>query len=210
MRAASCGKLEVVQYLVEVANATIDFTHKETGSTALMMAAEKNQSQVVEYLLNRGADLKLENADGKTAHIIAIERRMNCGDVIRVIERFVVAHQHTPAVPSRLHLPSRTVASGSSSVSNSSSPGGAGISPAMSIWQASGAHPMASFQSVQSRSFSSAPSARSTTSAISANLVQQYLGAARKGNVAEVQNILEAYPIDVDVTDGLSRVSSWI
>jgi hypothetical protein len=64
--AALKGQLEVAQYLVGQPNIAIDARDK-VGSTPLMLAAGAGQVDVVKLLLDKGADYKLQNNDGKSA-----------------------------------------------------------------------------------------------------------------------------------------------
>ncbi|XP_036278001.2 mitogen-activated protein kinase kinase kinase 19 [Pipistrellus kuhlii] len=49
----------------------LDFQHPKTGNTPLITAAEENLTEVVEFLLERGADITLCNYDNRTAVHVA-------------------------------------------------------------------------------------------------------------------------------------------
>ncbi|TMW55107.1 hypothetical protein Poli38472_013869 [Pythium oligandrum] len=65
--ACYCEKsnLQVVKLLVD---AGLDINHQDAqGYTPMMVAAKKNQTEVIDYLRGRGADLKVKNQFGENA-----------------------------------------------------------------------------------------------------------------------------------------------
>ncbi len=61
MRAASAGKMEMVKFLIEDANAGVDIVNVTDGNTALLYAVDKNHHEIVEYLLEHGANIQHRN-----------------------------------------------------------------------------------------------------------------------------------------------------
>ena len=62
MRAASAGKKDMVKFLIEQANASVDIVNATDGNTALLYAVDKNHHEIVEYLLEQGANIQHRNA----------------------------------------------------------------------------------------------------------------------------------------------------
>ena len=67
--ACAKGHLEVAQFLV--ANGAIVDSLSVGNTTPLMMAVQSGNEQLVKFLLDKGADLQLKNANGLTAIDIA-------------------------------------------------------------------------------------------------------------------------------------------
>ena len=67
--ACAKGHLEVAQFLV--ANGAIVDSLSAGNTTPLMMAVQSGNEQLVKFLLDKGADLQLKNANGLTAIDIA-------------------------------------------------------------------------------------------------------------------------------------------
>ncbi len=172
MRAATTGKRDVIMYLVEKANATIDLVHPATGNTALLFAAEKNHSAVVEYLLQKGANYYHCNHDGKTAFDLAMQRQINCGDVLNVLQRYRAASV-APSPPTRM----------SSSIQ---------YTPQI-------------YSSYSTNPLNSTIPSLVVNQNSNTNLMQQFIGAARRGNIEDVRKMLPAIT-SIDETDPITKV----
>lgn len=72
MRAAQNGWLKILREIVEDEKYPIDQRDKN-GQTALMMAAHFGQADAVEYLLDTGADVMLQDQEGFDAYRRALE-----------------------------------------------------------------------------------------------------------------------------------------
>eukprot|EP01063_Lacrimia_lanifica_P038812 TRINITY_DN834_c0_g1_i2.p1 TRINITY_DN834_c0_g1~~TRINITY_DN834_c0_g1_i2.p1 ORF type:complete len:417 (+),score=97.05 TRINITY_DN834_c0_g1_i2:39-1289(+) len=68
--AAHHGKVDVMGYLLRTQKASAD-RQDEFGATALMAAAEENQTDAVRYLLSAGAYVNLVNRRGESALLLA-------------------------------------------------------------------------------------------------------------------------------------------
>ncbi len=73
---ARTGGLDYVKKLVEERGVPVDDADGY-GNTALMLAAEKGDTGIVEYLLSRGADSALKNSSGRTAMDLAQRARQD-------------------------------------------------------------------------------------------------------------------------------------
>lgn len=67
---ASTGNLQLVKYLVVTMGATVDDT-THNGRTALMEAALAGRLDVCMFLVDHGADINLEDHDGRDAQLLA-------------------------------------------------------------------------------------------------------------------------------------------
>jgi ankyrin repeat protein len=65
--AAAAGHLEIVKYLVEQRHVPLNALERPFGATPLFVAASFFQLDVVRYLMARGADPTMPNAQGETA-----------------------------------------------------------------------------------------------------------------------------------------------
>ena len=65
------GKLEQVKTLIEKEGVDINAKESETGATALMGASGYGELEVVQYLINKGADINAKNDNGGTALMVA-------------------------------------------------------------------------------------------------------------------------------------------
>jgi ankyrin repeat protein len=80
--AAGENKLELLNYLLEKCKITIEDkeydpeTQKETGWTALQWAASKGNNEIIEFLLNKGANINANHTETKSTPLIyAIENK---------------------------------------------------------------------------------------------------------------------------------------
>ena len=85
--AAHAGSIEVVKYLVEIAQCTIDKVNDDSigqpGCTALHGAAMNGHTEIVRYLLEQGADKDKRNGSGWPPLHIAVQARNV--DVVKVL-----------------------------------------------------------------------------------------------------------------------------
>eukprot|EP00357_Protocruzia_adherens_P034959 CAMPEP_0115009136 /NCGR_PEP_ID=MMETSP0216-20121206/22406_1 /TAXON_ID=223996 /ORGANISM="Protocruzia adherens, Strain Boccale" /LENGTH=148 /DNA_ID=CAMNT_0002376833 /DNA_START=708 /DNA_END=1154 /DNA_ORIENTATION=- len=81
--AASAGNLEAVQYLVETCGVPLD-PLTNGGETPLMKAVFFGRKNVFQYLVSRGCDLTIKNADDQ--HVLDIARLMADQDIITFLE----------------------------------------------------------------------------------------------------------------------------
>ncbi len=65
--AAAAGHLEIVKYLVEQRNVPLNSLERPFGATPLFVAARFSRRDVVLYLMEKGADPTIANAQGETA-----------------------------------------------------------------------------------------------------------------------------------------------
>jgi ankyrin repeat protein len=65
--AAAAGHLEIVTYLVEQRNVPLNSLERPFGATPLFVAARFLRLEVVRYLMGKGADPNMANAQGETA-----------------------------------------------------------------------------------------------------------------------------------------------
>ena len=64
----------MVKYLIEDEKLNIDLVDNNHKNSILMCAVESNRLEIVEYLLEQGADIHIVNTDGKTALDLACEQ----------------------------------------------------------------------------------------------------------------------------------------
>ena len=69
--AAIYGDVKKVDYLLKYHNLPVDFQNKY-GETLLMIAAQRGRHNVIEYLLDRGADINRKNNAGNTPLMYAV------------------------------------------------------------------------------------------------------------------------------------------
>ena len=78
----SNDRIEIVKLLLDQGYCTINDI--SVGMTALMFAARDSTPEMVQFLLDYGADPSITSADGKTAHDYAVQS--NNKDVITILE----------------------------------------------------------------------------------------------------------------------------
>ena len=66
LKAATAGHNEAVEFLLQLETNNIDHTNEE-GETALMLACERGHEDIVHSLLSAGANVNLQDNNGKTA-----------------------------------------------------------------------------------------------------------------------------------------------
>ncbi|CAI2347726.1 unnamed protein product [Caenorhabditis sp. 36 PRJEB53466] len=96
------NSLEAVQILVE-AGAVINACCGPTYETTLHEAIRRNNYQIVEYLLLKGASLKIRNIGGKTAE----ETARNDPKMRKIVDKFKSGHFLQPVIPppkSKIHF----------------------------------------------------------------------------------------------------------
>jgi ankyrin repeat protein len=100
--ACAKGHLEVAQFLV--ANGAIVDSLSVGNTTPLMMAVQSGNEQLVKFLLDKGADLQLKNANGLTAIDIAdIYDKPWIGDGLR--SRWLKLHKQAYKGPVKTTTP---------------------------------------------------------------------------------------------------------
>ena len=73
VHAVSINNFELVKFFLSETNINIDITD-EFGNTALIKASEKGYMEMVDYLINNGADINYQNKQGVTPAMKAAER----------------------------------------------------------------------------------------------------------------------------------------
>jgi ankyrin repeat protein len=80
MRASITGDLNAVKKLVEIKKVNLDEKYilpdgKKNNSTALLFAIKHNNFEIARYLMQKGANVNLENSNGVTPLIMAVMKR---------------------------------------------------------------------------------------------------------------------------------------
>ena len=73
MLASANGHLRVVRLLVEEGRAYINQVEQHSGTNALYKAAENGHNLIVEYLIEKGADVNVADRSGSTPIHVAVE-----------------------------------------------------------------------------------------------------------------------------------------
>ena len=73
VHAVSINNFELVKFFLSETKINIDITD-EFGNTALIKASEKGYMEMVDYLINNGADINYQNKQGLTPAMKAAER----------------------------------------------------------------------------------------------------------------------------------------
>ena len=71
--AANRGKFEVVKYFLNTTDINVDVSD-ELGNTALINASERGNLEIIDYLINQGADVNYQNKQGVTAAMKAAQK----------------------------------------------------------------------------------------------------------------------------------------
>ncbi len=72
---AEAGKIAEIRSIAEVCTKIIDYQNRHRKRTALMYAADRNRTDVVNYLLSKNVSLNIQDRDGRTALIDAADRK---------------------------------------------------------------------------------------------------------------------------------------
>ena len=72
LEAVTAGNNEAVEFLLQLETVNIDHTNEE-GKTALMLASERGNEDIVHSLLSAGANVNIQDSEGWTAVMIASE-----------------------------------------------------------------------------------------------------------------------------------------
>ena len=75
--AAEFGQIEIVTHLLKDQKLDVDAADESTGSTALHRAVRTDQLEVVQILVDHGADLSKTDSQGRTALHHSVQRREN-------------------------------------------------------------------------------------------------------------------------------------
>jgi uncharacterized protein len=95
-RHAPGGMLAAVKYLVEVAGADVNARDHE-GSTAIHHAAARGDTEMIQYLVSRGADPKAVNREGQTTVDMAngpVQRVQPWPETIKYLESLGAKNNH--------------------------------------------------------------------------------------------------------------------
>ncbi len=84
--AVSGNNLLMIEYLLKERNVDINFQNNNQGYTPLIFAVLCNKPEVVEYLINNGADISKTDANGRTALDIAKEN--NYTEIIELLNNY--------------------------------------------------------------------------------------------------------------------------
>jgi ankyrin repeat protein len=77
------GDLELVEFILSFPEANINIKSDDYEFTPLMIAAQKNYPEILKYLLEKGADLKIVNCEGVTTLMFAaVKGAVECIDVL--------------------------------------------------------------------------------------------------------------------------------
>ena len=75
IKAAKKGDLSQTKEAIEELNIAIDYKSAIDGNTALIEAVIHKHGQVIDYLLENGADIRITNSVGKTAFCYALKNK---------------------------------------------------------------------------------------------------------------------------------------
>lgn len=95
-RFAPIGQLAAVKYLVEVAGADVNARDHE-GNTAMHHAAARGDTEMIKYLVSKGADPKAVNREGQTTIDLAngpVQRTQPYPDTIAYLASLGVVNNH--------------------------------------------------------------------------------------------------------------------
>ena len=95
-RFAPIGQLAAVKYLVEVVGADLNARDHE-GSTAMHHAAARGDTEMIKYLVSKGADPKATNREGQTTIDMAngpVQRTQPYPETIAYLQSLGVANNH--------------------------------------------------------------------------------------------------------------------
>jgi len=95
-RFAPIGQLAAVKYLVELAGADVNARDHE-GNTAMHHAAARGDTEMLKYLVSKGADPKAVNREGQTTIDMAngpVQRTQPYPDTIAYLETLGVVNNH--------------------------------------------------------------------------------------------------------------------
>jgi ankyrin repeat protein len=93
---APTGMLAAVKFLVEEVHADVN-ARDEDGNTALHHAASRGDNEMIEYLVSRGADVKLVNRTGQTTVDMAngpVQRVQPYPETIKLLEGLGAKNNH--------------------------------------------------------------------------------------------------------------------
>jgi ankyrin repeat protein len=95
-RHAPGGMLAAVKYLVEVAGADVN-AHDHEGNTAIHHAAARGDTELIQYLVSKGADAKAVNREGQTTVDMAngpVQRVQPWPETIKYLESLGAKNNH--------------------------------------------------------------------------------------------------------------------
>jgi ankyrin repeat protein len=95
-RHAAGGQLVAVKYLVEELHADVNWRDHE-GNTALHHAAARGDNEMIRYLIDHGADVKVVNREGNTVLDMAngpVQRVQPFPETIALLEKLGVKNNH--------------------------------------------------------------------------------------------------------------------
>ncbi|XP_061172936.1 3'-5' RNA helicase YTHDC2-like isoform X2 [Saccostrea echinata] len=78
-------------HLIKSENVSVDYQHSETSLSALMIAAARGFTAVVEHLLNFGANAKLKSSNDWTA--LDFAKKFNQEEVIEMLQAYMVEYE---------------------------------------------------------------------------------------------------------------------
>jgi ankyrin repeat protein len=95
-RFAPVGMLAAVKYLVEELHADVNAADHE-GNTALHHAASRGDTEMITYLVSKGADVKVVNREGKTTADMAngpVQRTQPYPEALALLEKLGAVNNH--------------------------------------------------------------------------------------------------------------------
>ncbi len=81
------GDLELVRYLVEEKDMDVNMTRRKSGFTPLMQAASYGYTEIVQFLLDKGADI--EARDSSNLNVIEYTKKLQRKNMQKFLESYL-------------------------------------------------------------------------------------------------------------------------
>ncbi len=81
------GELELVRYLVEEKEMDVNMTRRKSGFTPLMQAASYGYTEIVQFLLDKGADI--EARDSSNLNVIEYTKKLQRKNMQKFLESYL-------------------------------------------------------------------------------------------------------------------------